>query len=162
MPELALSLAVSSIIGQNLGAKRIDRAFRAGWTVTGIAVCMMGTVAVGEFIFARQLALMMSANDPATIECTTGFLQILAIGAVSQAVNAVLSGALQGAGDTKITMWISVVCNWIIRLPLAWFLAIHMGMGANGAWISMTASATISAIAVAVRFQTGAWVHRKV
>lgn len=162
MPELALSLAVSSIIGQNLGAKRIDRAFRAGWTVTGIAAGLMGTVAVGEFIFARQLALMMSANDPATIECTTGFLQINAIGAVSQAVNAVLSGALQGAGDTKITMWISVVCNWIIRLPLAWFLAIHMGMGANGAWISMAASATISAVAVAVRFQTGGWVHRKV
>ncbi len=162
MPELALSLAVGSIVGQNLGAKRVDRAFRAGWTVTGIAVVLMGTVSISVFIFARHLALMMSANDPATIECTTSYLQIGAVGAVSQAVNAVLSGALQGAGDTKVTMWISIVCNWIIRLPLAWLLCLHMGMGADGAWISMAASATISAIAVAVRFQSGGWVHRKV
>ncbi|MBA3995074.1 MAG: hypothetical protein C0469_16270 [Cyanobacteria bacterium DS2.3.42] len=162
MPEFALSLAVASIVGQNLGAKRVDRAFRAGWTVTGIAVCLTVAIAVGVFAFARQLALMMSAHDPATIEATTSYLQIGAIGAVSQAVNAILSGALQGAGDTKITMWISIVSNWIIRLPLAWILSLQMGMGANGVWIAMTASATISAIAVALRFHTGGWVNRKV
>ena len=162
MPEMALSLAVSSIVGQNLGADRVDRAFRAGWTVSGIAACFMATVAVGVFVFARQLALMMSAPDAATIECTTNYLQINALGAVSQAVNSVLSGALQGAGDTKVTMWISIVSHWIIRLPLAWLLAVYMGMGANGAWIAMAASATISAIAVAVRFQSGGWVNRKV
>ncbi|CAN5486101.1 MATE family efflux transporter [soil metagenome] len=162
MPEMALSLAVSSIVGQNLGANRVDRAFGAGWAVTGIAVCLMGTVAVGVFLFSRELALMMSAHDPATIECTTSYLQINAIGAVGQAINAVLSGALQGAGDTKVTMWISIVSNWIIRLPLAWLLAVYMGMGANGAWIAMAASATIAAIAVAVRFKTGGWVDRKV
>ncbi len=162
MPELALSIAVSSIVGQNLGAGKVDRAFRAGWAVCGIAVLMMGTVCVGEFIFARQLAEMMCADDLATIEATTSFLQINAIGAVFQGINAVISGALQGAGDTKITMWISIVCYWIIRLPLAWMLVVGLGMGASGAWISMAASATISAIAMSVRFQTGGWVHRRI
>lgn len=162
MPELALSIAVSSIVGQNLGAGKVDRAFRAGWAVCGIAVLMMGTVCVGEFIFARQLAEMMCADDIATVEATTSFLQINAIGAVFQGINAVISGALQGAGDTKITMWISIVCYWIIRLPLAWMLVVGLGMGASGAWISMAASATISAIAMSVRFQTGGWVHRRV
>jgi putative MATE family efflux protein len=162
MPELALSIAVSSIVGQNLGAGKVDRAFRAGWAVCGIAVLMMGTVCVGEFIFARQLAEMMCADDIATVEATTSFLQINAIGAVFQGINAVISGALQGAGDTKITMWISIVCYWIIRLPLAWMLVVGLGMGASGAWISMAASATISAIAMSVRFQTGGWVHRRI
>ncbi|PZM79353.1 MAG: hypothetical protein DKT66_23030 [Candidatus Melainabacteria bacterium] len=162
MPELALSIAVSSIVGQNLGAGKVDRAFRAGWAVCGIAVLMMGTVCVGEFIFARQLAEMMCADDLATVEATTSFLQINAIGAVSQGINAVISGALQGAGDTKITMWISIVCYWIIRLPLAWLLVVSLGMGASGAWISMAASATISAIAMSVRFQSGGWVHRRI
>lgn len=162
MPEMALSLAVSSIVGQNLGANRIDRAFSAGWTVSGIAVCSMGVLALGVFVSARQLALMMCANDPATIECTTSYLQINAFGAVFQAVNSVLSGALQGAGDTKVTMWISIVSHWVIRIPLAWLLSVHMGIGANGAWIAMAASATLSAVAVAVRFQTGGWVSRKV
>lgn len=162
MPEMALSMAVSSIVGQNLGANRTDRAVRAGWTVTGIGAGLMGTVALIVFAFARQLAIAMSANDVATIECTTMYLQINAFGAVSQAVNAILSGALQGAGDTKATMWISIVCNWLIRLPLAWVLAVHMQMGANGAWIAMVSSATIAAIAVSLRFQTGVWAGRKI
>ncbi len=162
MPEMALSMAVSSIVGQNLGAGRVDRAFRAGWAVSGIAVCSMGTVSVGIFVFAHQLALMMCAHDSATIECTTSYLQINAVGAVSQAINSVLSGALQGAGDTKTTMWISIVSHWAIRLPLAWILSVYMGMGASSVWVAMAASATISAIAVAIRFQTGGWVNRQV
>lgn len=162
MPEMALSMAVSSIVGQNLGAGRVDRAFRAGWAVSGIAVVSMGIVAVGIFIFARQLALMMCANDPATIECTISYLQINAVGAVFQAVNSVLSGALQGAGDTRMTMWISIVCNWVIRLPLAWLLSVFMGMQSDGVWIAMAASASISAVAVSIRFQTGGWINRKV
>lgn len=162
MPQMAFSLAVSSIVGQNLGAKRIDRAFRAGWTVSAIAVGLVGTLAVGLFVFARQLALLMSAHDPATIDYTTSYLQINAIAEPFLAVNSVLSGALQGAGDTKVTMWISIVSHWIIRLPLAWFVAIQMGVGANGAWIAMTTSCIVSTIAVAVRFQTGGWVNRRV
>ena len=162
MPEMALSIAVGSIVGQNLGANRADRAFRAGWTMCSIAVCMIGSLAVGVFLFARELATLMSANDPATVECTTRYLQINAVGAVSQAVNAVISGALQGAGDTRATMWISIVSNWVIRLPLAWLLAVSLKMGADGAWIAMSTSATLSAIAVVVRFHSGAWVHRKI
>lgn len=162
MPEMALSIAVGSIVGQSLGAKRIDRAFRAGWTMCGIAVCLIGTLSVWVFVFARELASLMSAQDPATVECTTRYLQINAVGAISQAVNAVISGALQGAGDTKSTMWISIVSNWVVRLPLAWLLAVYVGMGADGAWIAMSASATLSAIAVVARFQSGGWVNRKI
>ncbi|MBS1952596.1 MAG: MATE family efflux transporter [Cyanobacteria bacterium SZAS-4] len=162
LPEMALSMAVSSIVGQNLGANRIDRAFRAGWAVTGIGAFLMGTVGIAIFAFARELAASMNAHDAATMECTTMYLQINAFGAVSQAVNAILSGALQGAGDTKATMWISIVCNWLIRLPLAWVLAVHMQMGANGAWIAMATSATLAAIAVSFRFKSGGWIGRKI
>ncbi len=162
MPEMALSIAVSSIIGQNLGANRVDRAYRAGWIVSGIAALLMGTVAIGMYVCARQLALLMCANDAATIECTTRYLQINAFGAVFQAVNSVLSGALQGAGDTRATMWISIVCNWVIRLPLAWLLSVLIGIGSDGVWIAMATSASISAIAVSIRFQTGKWVTRSV
>jgi MATE family multidrug resistance protein len=161
MPQMALSLAVGSIVGQSLGAKRIDRAFRAGWTVSAIGVAVIGVLATGIFIFAKELASMMS-KDPSTIAYTTTYLQINAIGEPFLAANSVFSGALQGAGDTKTTMWIALVTHWLVRLPLAWVLALNMGMGTNGAWIAMTTSVIISTILVAIRFQSGAWVHKRV
>ncbi|HEY9791081.1 MAG TPA: MATE family efflux transporter [Candidatus Obscuribacterales bacterium] len=161
MPQMALSLAVSSIVGQSLGAKHIERAFKAGWSVSQIALCMIGTLSVGIFVFARQLASLMS-HDAATIEYTTTYLQINAIGEPFLSVNSALSGALQGAGDTKITMWIALFSHWVVRLPLAWLLADKFGMGVNGVWTAMATSVVVSTALIVIRFQSGAWVHKRV
>jgi Na+-driven multidrug efflux pump len=100
------------------------------------------------------------SKDPATIDFATSYLQINAIGEPFMAASSVLSGALQGAGDTKSTMWIALVSHWLFRLPIAWWLTQHMGP--TGTWIAMTASVILSTIAVAIRFQAGGWVHKRV
>lgn len=161
MPLVALSLAVSSIVGQNLGAKQSERAIKAGWHVTGIGVVMMLVLSTVVYVFARQLSMLMS-HDSATIEHTTTYLQINALAEPFLAVNMILSGGLQGAGDTKIPMWISLFCNWVVRLPLAWYLAITINQGPLGAWIAMSTSIAVSAFMIAYRFQTGTWIKIKV
>jgi MATE family multidrug resistance protein len=161
MPLMALSLAVSSIVGQNLGAKQIDRAFRAGWHVTWIGVGMMFVLATLMFLFAEPIAARMS-HDPETIKITADYLRINALAEPFLAVNMILSGALQGAGDTKITMWISIFGNWVVRLPLAWYLAMIAGYNATGAWIAMSASVVVSSLMIAWRFQSGVWTKQKV
>jgi MATE family multidrug resistance protein len=161
MPLFALSLAVSSIVGQNLGAKEVARAIKAGWHVTWIGVAMMLVLGTGMFFFANELAKMIS-HDPSTIAYTASYLRINAVCEPFLAINMILSGALQGAGDTRVPMWASVFGNWVVRLPLAWFLAIYLGWGPSGAWWSMTTSIVVSTIIVAVRFQTGGWVHQRV
>jgi putative MATE family efflux protein len=161
MPQMALSLAVGSIVGQSLGARRVDRAFRAGWNVTAIGVAVMLVLSAALFVYARQLAAAFS-HDQATIAYTTSYLQINAICEPFLAANSVLSGGLQGAGDTKVTMWIAVISHWLVRLPVAWLLALVLGWGCNGAWIAMCTSVILSTFAVAARFQSGGWVHKRV
>jgi MATE family multidrug resistance protein len=161
MPLMALSLAISSIVGQNLGARRPKRAFQAGWNVSWIGIAMMLLLATGMFAFAPGLSAWMS-QDPKTIEYTVSYLRINAIAEPFLALGMVLSGALQGAGDTKTPMWISVVSNWIVRLPLAWMLAITLHLGPTGAWISMAVSVLMTAVLVTWRYQSKAWIRQKV
>ena len=161
MPLMALSLAVSSIVGQSLGAKDYDRAVKAGWQVSSIGVAMMVVMATSMFLAAEFLANWMS-KDPSTIMYTTQYLRINAMTEPFLAVGMVLTGALQGAGDAKTPMWITLFTNWIIRLPLAWFLAITLNWGPQGVWTAMATSICLSASMTTWRFHSKAWLKTKV
>ncbi len=161
MPLMALSLAVASIVGQNLGAKQEDRAFKAGWHVTLIGVAMMVFNCALLIIFADRLSEAMT-RDHATAQITASYIRYNAMGGPFLALAMVLSSALQGAGDTKTPMIISYITNWAIRLPVAYFFAISMKMGADGAWMSMTLSVAVMGILTALRYQSKAWLKTKV
>lgn len=161
MPLMALSLAVASIVGQNLGAKQEERAFKAGWHVTVIGVVMMFTACSLLFIFAHQLSDVMT-KDTTTADITASYIQYNAICGPFLALAMVLGSALQGAGDTKTPMYISYISNWAIRLPVAFFLAITLKMGPDGAWLSMTLSVAVMGILTALRYQSRAWLQTKI
>jgi len=161
MPLMALSMAVSSIVGQNLGARQDRRAFTAGWHVSWIGVVLMVVLGVFLFLGAGSLAQLMS-HDPKTIEFTTNYLRINALAEPFLALGMILSGALQGAGDTRSPMWISITCHWVIRVPLLWLLALKMGYGPTGAWITMAISIIIMGLLMAWRYQSGTWLKVRV
>lgn len=156
MPLMALGLAVASIIGQNLGAGQVARAESAGWRVTWIGVALMVVSAVVLFVLAPQLAAMLS-RDAATVRYATDYLRINAFAEPFLAVNMILSGALQGAGDTRAPMWISFFSSWVVRLPLSYCAALLWGLGPTGVWWAMTASIVCSCILITWRFRTGRW-----
>lgn len=161
MPLMALSLAVASIVGQNLGAKQEDRAFKAGWHVTLIGLAMMIISCSVLFFFADSLSAAMS-RDQDTARITASYIRYNAMGGPFLALAMVLSSALQGAGDTKTPMIISYISNWAIRLPVAYWLAIISKMGPDGAWVSMTLSVAVMGILTALRYQSKAWLKTKV
>jgi putative MATE family efflux protein len=156
MPLMALSLAVASIVGQNLGAKQEERAFKAGWHVTFIGLGMMLTSCALLIIFSEPLSDIMT-RDHTTSAITASYIRYNAYGGPFLALAMVLSSALQGAGDTKTPMIISYIANWVIRLPVAYFFAINMNMGPDGAWLSMTLSVAVMGILTAWRYQSKAW-----
>ncbi len=161
MPLMALGLSVAAIVGQNLGAQQEERAFKAGWHVTWIGVAMMLVSCGLLFIFSGPVSDVMT-NDHTTAEITASYIRYNAVAGPFLALAMVLSSALQGAGDTKTPMIISYITNWAIRLPVAYFFAITMKMGSDGAWLSMTLSVAAMGILTAMRYQSRAWLKTKI
>jgi putative MATE family efflux protein len=161
MPLLAFSLAISSIVGQNLGAKQYDRAFKAGWQITWVGIILMVVLSTGMFLMAGALAATMS-QDPDTIGYVTSYLRTNALSEPMLALGMILGGALQGAGDTRTPMWITLITQWTVRLPLAWFLALYFGLGPQGAWTAMAISVYCMGLLVAARYQSKGWIKIKV
>ena len=161
MPLMALSMAVSSIVGQSLGAREVDRAFKAGWRVTSIGIWMMVAMSACMFFFAKEIAAALS-NEPTTIAYTTNYLKINALAEPFLAVAQILMGALQGAGDTKPVMWFTIICNWAIRLPVAYVVADMLKIGPDGVWWAMTISIIIQSAMVMYRYQSKKWIQLKI
>ena len=160
MPMFALGQAVSSVVGQNLGAQEDERAFQAGWTVSWLGFAIMLVCGALLFIFSPTLARLM-ASDPDAIKYSTSYLQICALAQPLQAMSMIFNGALQGAGDTRVPMWITIFTQWFIRLPLSWFLAITCTLGPLGVWIAMSLSSAISGLLNLWRYQSRAWERLK-
>ncbi len=161
MPLMALSLAVSSIVGQNLGAHEVERAFKAGWRVTSIGIWLMVAMSTVLFFFASDIAHQFS-NEPSTIIYTTAYLKINALAEPFLALAQVLTGALQGAGDTKPPMWFTIICNWLIRLPVAYVAAIYFNLGPDGVWWAMSVSVMIQSFMIMARYQSKKWIQIKI
>jgi len=161
MPVYALGTAVATIVGQNLGAKNPQRATRAGWQTAALAVAYNTVIAFIMFVFARPMAELMSTNA-AVIEYSTSAFQIIGLSEPFIALEIVLIGAMQGAGYTKWPMAITVIFLFILKLPLAWFLAVQQNLGIKGVWLSMALCATCIGLLCAWRFKQGAWKAQEV
>jgi putative MATE family efflux protein len=161
MPIYALSMAVATIVGQNLGAKQPDRAVRAGWQVAALGSGFNLAVALILFIFARQISQMMS-TDPAVVTYSVEYLRVVGLSAPFVAAWLILFGAMQGAGYTKWPMWATVVCLAGIRLPLSWFLTVKLAMGPLGTWVAMALSSVLVGTFAIFLYRAGHWKHQKV
>jgi Na+-driven multidrug efflux pump len=161
MPLLALSMSVSSIVGQNLGAKQIERAVKAGWNVTNIGVVLMLILGGIMFLLADRLAAAMS-HDVDTIAYVTDYLRVNACSEPFLALGMVLAGALQGAGDTKTPMWIGIATHWIFRMPVALLLVLVLHMGPRGCWIAMASSIVAMGLLTVWRYQSRGWIETRI
>jgi multidrug resistance protein, MATE family len=156
LPAFALNMSASVLIGQNLGAGNPDRAERTGWRIAEAGIVIMSLMAVVVFIKAEEFAALV-ARDRAVLEETVRYLRYNMIGQPFIALSLSLGGGLQGAGDTRGTMWVIIIAMWLIRLPLAWTLALPLGLGATGVWAAMVASMVCQGLLMARRFHGGHW-----
>ena len=156
LPAFAFNMAASVLVGQNLGAGRAERAERIGWQIAIVGMIFVSVMAAVIFVGAEYCAAFFTA-DRAVLEETTRYLRINMFSEPFMALSLVLVGGLQGAGDTRGTMWVIVVAMWLIRLPLAYGLVFLAGFGATGAWIAMVSSMIMQGLLMARRFRSGYW-----
>jgi Na+-driven multidrug efflux pump len=156
LPAFALNMSASVFIGQNLGAGDPGRAERGVWRIAAAGVVTLTALALVVFLRADAFAAFV-AKDPAVITETARYLRINMISQPFIALSLALSGGLQGAGDTRGTMWVIIIAIWLIRIPLVYGFAITLGFGAPGVWWSMVISMTCQSVLMAWRFQSGTW-----
>ncbi len=156
MPGFAFSMAAGTLTGQNLGAKNPRRAEKAAWTALQQGLVIMIVMGGVFFVLARPFAHIFT-HDPQVVPLTVAYLRIAALSEPFLALGMILTGALNGAGDTKAPAWAGVATMWGIRLPLAWLLIYGLHFGATGAWWAMTVSTALNGLVALALFKRGTW-----
>ena len=156
LPAFALNMAASVLVGQNLGAGKAERAASAGWKIARAGVLVISLMSVAVFALAGYFSSLFTDSQDVLQE-TARYLRFNMLSEPFMALSAILAGGLQGARDTRGTMWIIIAAMWFVRLPLAYFLAITLGYGAVGVWTAMITSMALQGILTSVRFYRGHW-----
>ena len=161
LPAMGLGQATNSIVGQNLGAGKSDRAARAAWLAVGVCAAIMLLAAVVAAGFARPIVEVFLAVDDEYVAAATAhgveYLRISAVGFVFIAVSEVLLGAFRGAGNTRIAMVISMFKLWIVSVAGTYALAFVLDLGATGLWVGSTLEHVGGAVLALALFLRGGW-----
>ncbi|WP_233544107.1 MATE family efflux transporter [Salinisphaera sp. Q1T1-3] len=160
IPALGLSQATSALVGQNVGARRADRAERTAWLAAGAAFAALSVIGVLAFVFAEPIVALFVPGAPGVIAQGALFVQCTAVSYGLIGAQQVLTGAFRGAGQTVVAMMIALVSLWMLQFPLAWLLSSHAGLGATGIWIAYPVQNLLTAILAAVWFARGGWKHQ--
>ncbi len=154
------SIATSTMVGQNLGAGKPERSARTAWRAAGIVVLITALVSIMFFVFPRQI-ISFFISDPQVDRIGTGYLQILALSQMFMALEIVFEGAFAGAGNTIPPMAVSIPGS-VARIPLAYLMAVHWGMGINGVWWAITLTTIVKGIVSTYWFSRGKWKTKKI
>jgi putative MATE family efflux protein len=161
LPAWGLSNAAATLVGQNLGAKEVERAEQSVLITAKYNAIFMGLVMV-LFIFFSNPIIRIFTQDAAVIKYGVQALQIFGSAYIFYGIGMVMTQALNGAGDTKTPTWINFICFWVIQIPLAWYLSKHLDMKATGAFISIPIAETLLALAAWYYFKKGRWKEVKI
>lgn len=161
MPAWGLASAAATLVGQNLGAKKPERAEQAVKIATRYNVVFLGVVGLVFVIFARPIVTLFT-TDPIVLDYGSRALWIVSTAFPLYAMGMCFGGAFNGAGDTWTPTRLNFFCFWILELPLAWALAETLGWGPLGVFIAVPVSFSAFAASSAVLFKRGHWKKQKV
>src|SRR5579863_4679406 len=156
LPSWGMSNAAATLVGQNLGAGKPERAELSVWRTGFYNMLFLGTVGLIFATFAEKIIALFT-NDPAVVPIAVNGLRLLSYGNISYAYGMVVTAAFNGAGDTFTPTILNLICFWVVQIPVAWLLAFHTSLGPRGAFIAVLISDTLLALLGIIWFRRGAW-----
>lgn len=156
LPAWGFSNAAATLVGQNLGAKQVERAEQSVMLTAKYNAIFM-TFVMLLFLFCAEPIIRFFTTDEAVIVHGVQALRIIGTGFIFYGIGMVMTQALNGAGDTRTPTIINLICFWLIQIPLAYFLAIGLDMKSTGAFIAIPAAETFIAIIAWYYFKKGKW-----
>lgn len=161
LPGLGLGIAGASLVGQALGRKDVPDARQWGWDVLRVAVVVLAVLGFPMLALPRAI-LGVFVHDPVTLDVAEGPLRIVGGLLFIDAMGLVLQMALLGAGDAKRVAGVSVGLQWLLFLPVAWFIGPHLGLGLTAVWIAQACQRLIQAMTFVGMWRGDHWTKMKV
>ena len=161
LPSVGLSNAASTLVGQNLGAGKPERAQKAVYITAMVNMIMMGLISI-LFITTPMTFIRLFAGDGALALQAQDSLRVISYGFVFYGLGMVMTQTLNGAGDTFTPTLINLFCFWALEIPLAWYLSKHTGLQESGVYYAITIAESIMALIGLAVFRKGRWKLQKV
>lgn len=161
LPAVGLSNAASTLVGQNLGAGKPERAEASVWRAAYINAIFLSGVGLVLLLLSRRI-IGWFGTDPIVLGYGASALHIVALGFVFYGFGMVLEGAFNGAGDTWTPTYLNLFCFWMVEIPLAYVLSYHFGFGPKGVFWAIMVAFSVLAMCSAALFRRGRWKQKAV
>jgi putative MATE family efflux protein len=161
LPAWGLGNAAATLVGQNLGANKPERAEESVWRAAKYNAIFMACSGIFLIVFAEGITGLFT-SEAEVLRWGTSCLQILGLGFPMYAVGMVVVQGLNGAGDTSTPAILNLICFWLIQIPLAFYLATDTPLGPNGAFISIVVAESLLTVLAVAMFRRGTWKQQSV
>ena len=161
MPAWGLANAGATLVGQNLGAQKPERAEAAVKIAMKFNVIALSIVGIGFVLLAHPL-IRLFTSDLEVVVFGTQALWVVSLAFPLYAAGMCFESAFNGSGDTWTPARLNFICLWLGQIPIAWGLSKSCGFGPVGAFISVPASYSLLAIFSGLLFKRGRWRTQKV
>lgn len=157
IPAMGLSMAVSTLVGQNIGANQIERAEKI--TLLGTLWGFLGLTVIGIlfYVFAPHLIAVFIPDDPEVIKEGAHFLRTMCLTWGGIGVQLCVVSAFRASGNMQNAMMVALVSQWVVQFPLAYVLSKHTALQDNGIWWSFAVTNVVVAIFAFCWFKRGTW-----
>lgn len=156
LPAWGMANAAATLVGQNLGARKPDRAERSVMLAGLLNMSFLGCIGLIFFFFARPI-IGLYTHDPEVMQYGIGCLRIIAFGYLFFGWGMVLVQSFNGAGDTVTPTIVNIFCFWLWQIPLAYALSTVFNFGPWGIYYAITIAHSTMAVTGFILFRRGKW-----
>jgi Na+-driven multidrug efflux pump len=157
----ALGTAAATLTGQYLALGDARRARQAATLCWAAGAVIMGVLGVA-FITVPGFFVWLITDSPSLTAMSTTPIRICGPIQVFFATQLVLAGAMRGAGDTRVSMWMTTLSSYLVRVPAVYLLGVVWGMGLNGVWLALCGELVLRGLLFGGRFVQGGWTRARV
>lgn len=161
LPAWGMSNAAATLVGQNLGAQKADRAAESVMKTMKYNVIFMALITIFTFTLGEWF-ISFFTNDEEVRRIAVDAIRIISLGYIFYGISMVMMNAFNGAGDTWTPTWINLFGFWLFQIPLGYLLAKYFELGPTGVFIAIPVAETCIAIAAFIMFRRGKWKLKKV